>query len=65
MYGTLTNPKRLRRLPHRCLILNDIICNLYCPFLDIILHLFTPALIVFTMYAEVYFHILKLSTLTA
>ena len=36
MYRTLTNPKFLRRLPHRSLCLYNILCNLNRPFFDII-----------------------------
>ena len=36
MYRTLTNPKFLRRLPHRSLCFYNILCNLNRPFFDII-----------------------------
>ena len=38
MYSALTNPEFLRRLTHRCLCINNIICNFHCPLLDIIFH---------------------------
>lgn len=38
MYSTLADSKCLRRLPYRCLIFNDIICDLDCPLLNIIFH---------------------------
>lgn len=38
MYGTFTHPEFFRSLPHSRLMFNDIICDLYCPFLNIIFH---------------------------
>ena len=38
MYGTFTYPEFFCSLPHRRLMFNNIICDLYCPFLNIIFH---------------------------
>ena len=51
MYRTLTDPKLLRCLPHRRIILYYIYGNLHGPLLNIILQKTPPANIVFTMYA--------------
>ena len=51
MYSTLTNSKLFCRLPHRCVIFYNIICNLHGSFCNIILQKNPPANIVFTMYA--------------
>ena len=42
MDRTLTNPKPLRRLPHRSIVLNNIVGNLDCTFLNIIFQKGTP-----------------------
>ena len=51
MYRTLADPEPLRRLPHRRIILYNIICNLHGSLLNIILQKNPPANVVFTMYA--------------
>ena len=38
MYGTFTNPKLLRGLTHSGFMFDDIICNFYCPLLNLIFH---------------------------
>ena len=47
MYRALTHPKLLRRLPHRGLVLNDIICDLNRPLLNIILQEKSPCIVRF------------------
>ena len=42
MYRTLTNPKLLRRLPHRGIVFNNIIGNIHRTLFDIILQEKTP-----------------------
>ena len=54
MYRTLADPEPLRRLPHRRIILYNIICNLHGSLLNIILQKNPPANVVFTMYAGVF-----------
>ena len=54
MYRTLTDPKLLRRLPHRRAVLYNIICNLHGSLFNIIFQKNPPANIVFTMYAGVF-----------
>ncbi len=51
MYRTLTDPKLFRCLPHRRIVLYNIIRNLHGSFLNIIFQKNPPANIVFTMYA--------------
>ena len=51
VHRTLTDPKLLRSLPHRRIILYYIYGNLHGPLLNIILQKTPPANIVFTMYA--------------
>lgn len=38
LYRTLRYPKLLRRLPHRRILINNIIGNLDCPLFDIFFH---------------------------
>lgn len=38
MYCRFTDPKLLCRLPHGCLMFNDITCDLHCPLLNILFH---------------------------
>lgn len=38
MYSTFTYPEFFCRLPHRCIMVNDIMCDFYRPLLDIFLH---------------------------
>lgn len=52
MYRTLTDSKLLGRLPHRSVILYDIISDFHGSLLNIIFQKNPPANIVFTMYAE-------------
>ena len=47
MYRALTHPKLLRRLPHRGLVLDDIICDLNRPLLNIILQEKSPCIVRF------------------
>ena len=54
MYRTFADPEPLRRLPHRRIILYNIICNLHGSLLNIILQKNPPANVVFTMYAGVF-----------
>ena len=42
MYRTLTNPKLLRRLPHRGIVLNNIVGNVHCTLFNIVLQEKTP-----------------------
>ena len=44
MYRTLTNPKFLRGLAHSGFMFDDIICNFYCPLLNIIFHKNNPCI---------------------
>ena len=44
MYCTLTNPKFLRGLAHSGFMFDDIICNFYCPLLNIIFHKNNPCI---------------------
>ena len=44
MYRTLTNPKFLRGLTHSGFMFDDIICNFYCPLLNIIFHKNNPCI---------------------
>ena len=43
MYRTLTNSKFLRSLTHSGFMFDDIICDFYCPLLNVIFHKITPA----------------------
>lgn len=43
MYRTLTNPKLLRGLTHSGFMFDDIICDFYCPLLNISFIKITPA----------------------
>lgn len=47
MYGALAHPKLLRRLPHRGLVLDNIICDLNRPLLNIILQEKSPCIVRF------------------
>ena len=40
MYGTFTHSELFCRLPHCCIMINDVMCDLYRPLLDIFLHRF-------------------------
>lgn len=44
MYRTLTNPKFLRSLTHSGFMFDDIICNFYCPLLNVIFHKNNPCI---------------------
>lgn len=44
MYRTLTNPKFLRSLAHSGFMFDDIICNFYCPLLNVIFHKNNPCI---------------------
>lgn len=44
MYRTLTNPKFLRGLTHSGFMFDDIICNFYCPLLNVIFHKNNPCI---------------------
>ena len=44
MYRTLTNPKFLRGLAHSGFMFDDIICNFYCPLLNVIFHKNNPCI---------------------
>ena len=44
MYRTLTNSKFLRGLAHSGFMFDDIICNFYCPLLNIIFHKNNPCI---------------------
>lgn len=44
MYRTLTNSKFLRGLTHSGFMFDDIICNFYCPLLNIIFHKNNPCI---------------------
>lgn len=44
MYRALTNPKFLRGLAHSGFMFDDIICNFYCPLLNIIFHKNNPCI---------------------
>ena len=44
MYRTLTNPKLLRGLTHSGFMFDDIICDFYCPLLNIIFHKNNPCI---------------------
>ena len=52
MYRTLADPEMLCRLPHGRVIVNDISGNLHGSFLNITFQTKTPAILVFTLYAE-------------
>lgn len=55
MYRTLANPKLFCSLSHRCIVLNNIFGDIHRSLLYIAFHKITPAILVFTLYAEVYF----------
>lgn len=44
MYRTLTNPKFLRGLTHSGFMFDDIICDFYCPLLNVIFHKNNPCI---------------------
>ena len=44
MYRTLTNSKFLRGLAHSGFMFDDIICNFYCPLLNVIFHKNNPCI---------------------
>ena len=44
MYRTLTNPKLLRGLTHSGFMFDDIICDFYCPLLNVIFHKNNPCI---------------------
>ena len=44
MYRTLTNPKLFRSLAHSGFMFDDIICNFYCPLLNVIFHKNNPCI---------------------
>ena len=49
MYRTLTNPKFLRGLTHSGFMFDDIICDFYCPLLNIIFQRKTPQILFYSV----------------
>ena len=52
MYRAFTYPEMLRSLPDRGIVLDNISCNLHRSFFNITFQKKSPALLVFTLYAE-------------
>ena len=60
MYRTLADPEMLCRLPHGRVIVNNISGNLHGSFLNITFQKNSPAILVFTLYAGV-FYVIQIS----
>ena len=52
MYRTLTNPKFLRSLTHSGFMFDDIICDFYCPLINLIFNKINPGINFFLKYIK-------------
>ena len=57
VYRALANPKLLRGLTHSGFMFDDIICNFYCPLLNVIFHKNNPCINCFLQSMQGYFDV--------